>query len=297
MRKTSVITLAALAVLLCAAQPAVAQKDTLKVSTLFTSHIIFSSDVTYADRSNSESIRSKIVEQNRNMIAVRAARPFTEPCSVSALESNGRMWTFIVTYEENPDNLIVDTRLPGFGRKDAGVTAAAPREEQAERRAGKRRSLREEESASTWKPGSAPLLSEVHQMKRSLYHIETREYGVSVSCDNLFAYSDITYLTLSVRNDSGISYSVSNATFVIEARRKGRREVSGDETIIPTSRHGALAAGPGAASTIVYSFEKLTLSKNQVLKVYLYEDTGQRNLVLSIAPNDINRARTLSGRY
>lgn len=292
MRKTSTILLTAVAVLFCAMQPARAQKDTLQVSTLFTSHIIFSSDVTYADRSNSESIRSKIVEQNRNMIAVRAARPFTEPCSVSALESNGRMWTFIVVYKENPDVLIVDTRSPDFGKTSAGTH---PEEAPSRKTRGKVRASRGESSASTWKPGSAPLLSEVHQMKRSLYHVETREYDVSVSCDNIFAYSDITYLTLSVRNDSGISYSVSNATFVIEARRRNRKEVASDETVIPTSRHGALSAGPGATGTIVYSFEKLTLSKNQVLKVYLYEDTGQRNLVLSIAPDDINRARTLSG--
>lgn len=110
MRKTLITLIASLSVLLCTAPVLSAQKDTLRVSTLFTSHIIFSSDITYANRSNDTVLRSMIVEQNRNMIAVRANAPFTEPCSISALESNGRMWTFIVVYEKNPSNLIVDTR-------------------------------------------------------------------------------------------------------------------------------------------------------------------------------------------
>ena len=93
-----------------AAGTASAQQDTLQVSSRYTSHVIFSTDVTYADMSNSQVITAKVVEQNKNMIAVRARSVFSEPCSISALESNGRMWTFIVVYRDSPDELIVDTR-------------------------------------------------------------------------------------------------------------------------------------------------------------------------------------------
>ena len=65
---------------------------------------------TYADMSNSRSIAAKVIEQNKNMIAVKAREPFTEPCSISALESNGRMWTFVVIFDDSPSVLIVDTR-------------------------------------------------------------------------------------------------------------------------------------------------------------------------------------------
>ena len=388
---------------------AAAQQDTLQVSSRYTSHVIFSTDVTYADMSNSQVITAKVVEQNKNMIAVRARSVFSEPCSISALESNGRMWTFIVVYRDSPDELIVDTReqrrrpqqqaepapsssyqsrqpqaqsapresyanddsrqRSSYSARDGRRAqreqeiAAAEEQRQAEERekAGRKaqkkadRQARREQYAqeygeydgggsvfssgkssgkasrkaskdsydsssrssrddayngsygdsyasssarasnvSTWKQGDAPMLSDVAGMPRKLYHIGTSGYGVDVQVENIYSYSDITYMVISVENGSGISWDVTDATFVIESRRQTKRTVSYDQTVFPKSRYGTLGAGPGGAGRIVYSFDKMTLSEDQVLKVYLYESSGQRNLVMTVSPDDINRAKSLA---
>ena len=393
-----------------AAGTASAQQDTLQVSSRYTSHVIFSTDVTYADMSNSQVITAKVVEQNKNMIAVRARSVFSEPCSISALESNGRMWTFIVVYRDSPDELIVDTReqrrrpqqqaepapsssyqsrqpqaqsapresyanddsrqRSSYSARDGRRAqreqeiAAAEEQRQAEERekAGRKaqkkadRQARREQYAqeygeydgggsvfssgkssgkafkkaskdsydsssrssrddaysgsygdnyapasssrasnvSTWKQGDAPMLSDVAGMPRKLYHIGTSGYGVDVQVENIYSYSDITYMVISVENGSGISWDVTDATFVIESRRQTKRTVSYDQTVFPKSRYGTLGAGPGGAGRIVYSFDKMTLSEDQVLKVYLYESSGQRNLVMTVSPDDINRAKSLA---
>lgn len=291
MRKT-VIT-AALSLLFSAA--AFAQSDTLRVSARYTSHVIFSTDITYADKSDAGSIAAKVVEQNKNMIALKARGPFTEPCSVSALESNGRMWTFIVVYDDSPEKLIVDTR-----RKETDVLDDSGKQEEGKPKASGKKNRRKpsgkERTASTWKSGDTPTLDEVSKMGRELYHIGTSGYGVSVLCENIYSYSDITYMVLSVDNTSGISYDVTDATFVIESRKRSKRTVAYDQTIFPRSRYGSLAAGPGQKGKIVYSFDKMTLSKEQVLKIYLYENGGQRNLVMTVSPSDINRAKSLAGK-
>ncbi len=291
MRKT-VIT-AALSLLISAA--ASAQSDTLRVSARYTSHVIFSTDITYADKSDGGSIAAKVVEQNKNMIALKARGPFTEPCSVSALESNGRMWTFIVVYDDSPERLIVDTR-----RKETEVSSDSGEQEEDKTKTSKKKGLlkssRKERTASTWKSGDAPTLAEVSEMGRELYHIGTAGYGVNVLCENIYSYSDITYMVFSVDNTSGISYEVTDATFVIESRKRSKRTVAYDQTVFPRSRYGSLTAGPGQKGRIVYSFDKMTLSKDQALRVYLYENGGQRNLVMTVSPSDINRAKSLSGR-
>jgi hypothetical protein len=41
---------------------------------------------------------------------------------------------------------------------------------------------------------------------------------------------------------------------------------------------------------IVVDLEKQTLSENQVIKVYIYEEGGQRNLEMTIDTKDINKA-------
>ena len=79
-----------------------AQTDTLKISTAYTTHIIFSTDITYADLSNNRIVAAKIVEHNRNILAVKAKCPFEETTSISALEANGTMHTYIVGYEDSP---------------------------------------------------------------------------------------------------------------------------------------------------------------------------------------------------
>jgi hypothetical protein len=40
------------------------QSDSLKVSTAFTTHVIFPTELTYADLSNTEVVAAKIIEQN-----------------------------------------------------------------------------------------------------------------------------------------------------------------------------------------------------------------------------------------
>jgi len=37
--------------------------------------------------------------------------------------------------------------------------------------------------------------------------------------------------------------------------------------------------------------DKVSLARDQVLKVYFYEQGGQREIVLTIDPEDINRAK------
>ena len=268
-----------------------AQQDTLKVSARFTTHVIFSTDITYADMSDSRSIAAKVVEQNKNMIALKARGAFGEPCSVSALESNGRMWTFIVEYEDSPRSLIVDTRNH---RKEEPMQPSVQGQDGRRRR--KRDTGESQATASTWKSGDAPMLDEVGDMERELYHIGTSGYGITLLCENIYSYSDITYMVFSVDNRSGISYQVTDATFVVESRRQSKRTVAYDQTVFPKSRYGNISAGPGAKGRLVYSFDKMTLSKEQVLRVYFYENGGQRNLVMTVSPNDINKAKSLAGK-
>lgn len=278
---------------------AVAKVDTLYVSHLFTSHVIFSTDVTYADMSNSRVIGVRIVEQNKNMIAIKARAPFDEACSVSALESNGNMHTFIVVYLENPSNLIVDMR-----GNDAQKTVASnepsvmvlpkgtlPSRSVVEELVHSSSSESESSNVSTWKTGSAPLLSDIIKVPQHLYHIYCKEYDIEALCEDISSYSDITYFVISVRNGSGISYEVKDATFVIENKKTGKRSVKFEKTQFPRSRYGKLSVGPGEYKRVAYSFDKMTLAKDQVLKIYLYEEGGQRHLLMEVNPKDLNRAR------
>lgn len=272
-----------------------AKNDTLRISTAYTTHVIFATDVTYADLSNSRVVAAKIVEQNKNMVALKAREPFEGSSSVSALESNGTMHTFILVYDEHPADLVIDlrkTEVPKQYRSAAARLVSDAKQARNPERQPAGGPSRSGGNVSTWKTGSAPLLSEVAQQPQRLYHIGCREYDIQALVEDISSYSDITYMIISLRNRSGISYDISDATFVIESKKSGKRTVKYDRTVFPRSRYGKLTAGPGEYTRIAYSFDKMTLSKDQVMKVYLYENGGQRNLVMTIDTKDLNKART-----
>ena len=280
MKKISIPVFAA--ILLFTALPSGAREvaDTLRVSDLFTTHIVFNTDLIYADLSNSQVMAAKILEQSKNMMALKARSPFSTPLSVSALESNGAMHTYIIVFEEHPASLVYDMRK-------AAVASPQQKTASSGKKAGRNGS-----GAGLYRSGDAPLLQDVVAAPQRLWHIASRDYDIEIVCTNIVAYSDITYIVFSVDNRSGVSYECSAATFVVESRKRSGKSVVYDRNLFPKSRYGTASCAPGKVTRIGYSLDKVSLSKDQVLRVYFYEQGGQRELVLTIDAADINRAKT-----
>ena len=284
--------LAALAALVSAALAA-QSTDTLRLSTLYTTHVIFSTDVTYAQLSKSTLVNAKVVEQNKNMLALQAKSEFDSTCSVSALEANGMLHTFIIVYDEQPSTLIVDTRPRQDGGSEGSVSIGdAGSKDGSECVEVTSRRGRKDGGVSLLRKTDAPALQDVISLDREIYHVGVRDYDIEALCENILVYSDITYINLSLRNDSHISYEINDAVFVVESKRKTKRTVKYETNIFPKSRYGTLTAGAGETAHICYSFDKITLTRSQVLRCYLYETGGQRNLVMTFNTRDINRARS-----
>ena len=265
--------------------------DTLRISDLFTTHIIFNTDLIYADLSNSQACAAKILEQSKNMMALKARSPFATPLSVSALESNGAMHTYIVIFEEHPETLVYDMRA---GAVHAESITSNENTKEAGKKKGKgvKGSPKGSPEAGLYRRFDAPLLQDVVAAPQSLWHISRRRYDIEVTCTNILSCSDITYIVFSIKNGSGVSYECPDATFVVESKKRSRKSVVYDRNIFPKSRYGTASCAPKETSRIGYSLDKVSLAKDQVLRVYFYEEGGQRELMLTIDATDINRART-----
>ena len=147
--------------------------DTLRISTLYTTHVIFQTELIYADLSNSQIVAAKIVEQNKNMLAIKARGPFDTSASVSALESNGSMHTFVIVYDEHPHSLVIDMRTP-MQAMDVQKRSNAGRD------------------VSMVRSHDAPVLADVIKERQRVYHIGQREYDLTFLCEDIFVYSDNT---------------------------------------------------------------------------------------------------------
>lgn len=240
--------------------------DTVYISTLSTTHIRFSSELKYVDLSN-KVLSARIVEGSKDIVAVKAKEAFEFTTTMSCLEADGRLHTFIVAYDESPEVLIVDMRRSPV--KPGMTDMTKPRvtdlvQEDLDEKVGVQDSL-----------------------EREMYHIGDVAYDIKVLCENVIIKDDVTYIVLSVENGSAVSYSMSSPRFVIESKRKTKRWLVYEKQLFPKHTSGEIVTAPGTVSRMVFSFDKVTLVKRQVFRIYLYEDGGPRNFVLSFGVRDL----------
>lgn len=250
--------------------------DTVYISTLSTTHVRFSSELKYVDLSN-KVLSARIVEGSKDIVAVKAKEAFEFTTTMSCLEADGRLHTFIVAYDERPKVLIVDMRRSSVrpGMTDLTNTGMT----------------------DMTKPRVTDLVQEdldekvgvSDTLEREIYHIGDVAYDIKVLCENVIIQDDVTYIVLSVENGSAVSYSMSSPRFVIESKRKTKRGLVYEKQLFPKHTSGEYVTAPGTVSRMVFSFDKVTLVKGQVFRIYLYEDGGPRNFVLSFGVRDVKR--------
>lgn len=318
MKKTLILLFG---VLLLALPRSAAAQSTIEIGLLSTTHVIFTSDLTYVDISSPDMILAKVVDASKNMLAIKAREEFAFTTTVSALEANGTMHTFYVRFNPAPSVLVIDTRTQTQSvgssvntqiRPETPVVPAAPQpvvqaaQRQVDKNGGKssaKGKKGKQESQSTPVSGitvstdqtsnfgrvNAPTIEEVMRRNQEIFHITDKSYRLEANVINVYAYSDLTYIVISVENNSDIGYEAGDAQFTIESR-KHTRQLTTDKSVWPKSSYGTLSCAPNAKTMVGYTIPKLTLQKNEVLKVYIYEKGGTRNLFLTLNDKDVNYA-------
>lgn len=249
--------------------------DTLFISTTQVVHIRFGSELKYVNLGN-KAIVAKIVDGSKDYVAVKAREPFDICTSMSCLESTGAMHTFLVAYREYPQRLDIDTRITTRPAGTAGPSEARP-----------------SAPADTSFSFSAHSFQTISEMPKELYHIGAKDYGIEVFCDNLLVRDDVLFIVFSIKNGSSVSYDLSDPRFAIESKRKTKRGLQYEKAIFPRQSYGLGVTAPDGTSRPVFTFDKVTLTRGQVLRVYFYERGGSRNFCITLSQNDINKARRL----
>lgn len=137
---------------------------------------------------------------------------------------------------------------------------------------------------------NAPTIEEVMRKGRNLYHITDKCYGIEAECINVYAYSDVLYIIISISNKSDIGYKCNDAQFTVETKKISSKALTSDKDKWAKSSFGTLSCPPNSKTKMGYTLPKFTLQKNEVFKIYIYEKEGNRNLLLVLDDKDINYA-------
>ena len=268
---------------LCSGIASAQAPDTLFISTTQVVHIRFGSELKYVNL-GSRDIVAKIVDGSKDFVAIKARGPFDLTTSISCLEATGAMHTFLVAYREHLQRLDIDTRSAQMGTGCSAHIGTA--------------------GSSEVRPPSAPADSasfsfssqsfeDLSSMKQELYHLGARGYDIEIQCENIFVKDDVLFLLISLHNHSAVSYTLTTPRFAIESKRKTKRGLQYEKAVFPKQFYGLGTVPPEGTGKLVFTFEKTTLTKGQVFRIYFYENRGGRNLTLTLNINDINRAKRL----
>lgn len=246
-----------------------AEPENIAISSIYTSHMIYDSDLVYAHLSNTDDMTAMILPQSQNVFAIKAKVPFSgRTWSATVLESTGFIHTYIVSYEEHPMSLVMNYQTSARSTQPDSQVQVVSR-------------LRKDD---------APVLKEVINYPQHLYHIATRKNKITLVCENIFSYSDITYITLRIENRSGVSFEADRTSFVIGSKPRRKNTIVEETNLIPKSSIGTLTVAPGSQEKMTFTFDKITLAQDQVLRVCVYELNGRRDYFLKLSAKDVNEA-------
>ena len=293
---------------------------TIEIGVLSTTHVLFTSDLTYVDISSPDVIVAKVVDASKNMLALKARKEFAFTTTVSALETNGTMHTFYVRFNASPAELVIDTRTPVGAVSGSVNTQIRPivdvpvvnadsqdssQSVSTTKKSGKKKGIDKQSSnnhrtgvsvtsaqSSNFGRSNAPTIEEVLHRSRELYHVIDKVYGLEAAVVNIYAYSELTYLVIELRNNSDIGYESGEAQFMVEGKEDEKTKILTSKEIWSKSSFGTLSCPPKSSTRIGYSIPKLTLQKNEVLNIYIYEKNGARNLFLKLNDKDVNYAKS-----
>lgn len=288
----------------------------IEIGTLSTTHVVFTSDLSYVDISKHDVIAAKVVEASKNMLAIKAREVFDYVTTISALEANGTMHTFKVKYNPFPASLLIDVRQNGSSGQGTVNTQIRPGSGEAQqvqqpvagsqpvKQSGNVKSpvsspvvgdvaggfnVTSSETSNFGK-ADAPTLEEILKLPQQIYHIGDKNYNLEAYVTNIYVYSDLLYVTIKVLNKSDIGYEAGDAQFTIENINRKRQNLATDKSVWAKSSFGNLSCAPQSTTVVGYTIPKFTLLKNECLRIYVYEKKGTRNMLLTLTDKDINYA-------
>jgi hypothetical protein len=101
------------------------------------------------------------------------------------------------------------------------------------------------------------------------------------------------WFTFSITNNSQIAYTPETLRLVVKDKHQAKRTASQETIITPVFKLCPMTISGCGTEKIVMAFSPFTISNKQRLIIQLTEQTGGRNMTLSIKPHILLNAHLL----
>lgn len=230
----------------------------LQVTVNKTTNLIFPATITSIDRGSE---RIAVQKSTPNILRVKADTVFTDTTNLSVITSDGKLYSFLVSYTASPEILNLDLGAGEIINKDTALLAVA---------------------------------NTVLQTKNNLYGLRFSSGQVKLSIAGMYTTSEILICKLRIENSSSLSFEIDRLRFHVTVTGSGKRRPVQETEILPLMVQSPFAIIREKQSGILaVILPKAALGTKQVLRIDLNEKGGERHLSLTLPNKYILKAALL----
>jgi conjugative transposon TraN protein len=229
----------------------------------------------YTVKSVDKGSRAMLAQKARgvdNILQVKAAVKDFEQTNLTVITADGKLYSFVVNYADDPSQLNIELIMTAASLKKANATLEkGPSEE----------FLKNTSQHASTDPNV-------------LHKIKAASHRARLSLSGLYIKNEVIFYRLKLDNRSNISYGIESLRFFIDDKKRVKRTAAQQTEIIPLYVHGNTNLIQGHEShEIVFALPKFTIPDAKQLMIQLMENSGGRHLQLLVQNKAIIRARPI----
>lgn len=233
-----------------------------------TTLLIFPAPIQTADRGGSYVLAEK-VKGAGNVLKVKAGQKDFEQSNLSVITQDGKVYSFLVNYCEDPEQQTIDLRNEP---PDAPVQFAGS-------------SLNSQQIAG--------IASLIPYKKAFIRGVKQKKHQMSLKLQRIFIKDDVLFVSYAVKNNSQIRYDPAFLRFYVSDKKLTKRTAVRETEVFPLYLQELPSVEGGKEHTIVAAFEKFTIADDKVFITELMEGGGDRNLHCRLKQHKMLKARVL----
>jgi conjugative transposon TraN protein len=256
-------------------------KGSYPVSVAFykTTHIVFDSPIKYFDAGSDRIICDK-VEGVENVLKVKAAQMGVFETNVTVITFNGSYYSFLISYNENPNKLNINMCL-GLNESFDYSNFKQP-----EKIIFSDTYYTENEMISF----SKKMIDLSKIKKKSIYHIVDKVGNVTFKLTNIGVKEGNIIFCIRMKNASSLDYSLDYMKFYVRDKTKRKKIVSQEVEVKPNfayverdglSNETKLGVS-GGEFNFVFMIPKFSIGNDKNLEIDIVEKNGSRNMNLKV---------------
>ena len=247
----------------------------LKVAFNKTTNLVFPAPIVSIDRGSQDIIVEKAVGVE-NILRVKADVKVFEETSLSVITNDGKLYSFLVNYNNNPSYLNVN------------IAGIAPPNDTA--------SMQTEEaiipSVIMTEQNLKTFCEYAICQEANIDRVKDKASKMSFALTGFYVKENVMFCKLKIENDSQINYDIEQFRLYIRDKKQSKRTATQENEILPLYILGDISKINGISKdTLVIAVPKFTIPDGKYMAIEIMERNGGRHLALRVKNRHVVKAK------